>query len=134
MKVPHDGTDCTAYIIESGEEKLIYATDFSYLPYRLTSWKINHWLIECNHIQDLVDKSEVKYEHSLRGHSELSTAKEIIRVNKTPEMRNIILCHLSEGWSDSERMKIEIQGIAGKWVRVEVAHAGDGWELKKYPF
>ena len=134
MKVPHDGTDCVAYIIEFGEEKLLYATDFSYLPYRLTSWKINHWLIECNHIQDLVDKSEAKYEHSIRGHSELSTVKEIISVNKTPEMRNIILCHLSEGWSDEKRMKVEIQETAGKWVRVEVAHAGLELPLSRYPW
>lgn len=135
MEVPHDETHCFAYIIEfSDGSRLLYATDFEYLPYTFKSLKINYFLLECNHQADLVDRSEAKYEHSLRGHSELETVKEIIRVNKTPDMRNVILCHLSGGWSDPETMQKEVQSVAGKWVRVDVAHAGANVGLSKYPF
>ena len=58
----------------------------------------------------------------------------IYLVNKTPDMRNVILCHLSDGWSDPETMQEEVQSVAGKWVRVDVARAGMSIELSKYPF
>ena len=135
MEIPHDQTPNFAYIIEFPDgPRLLYATDFSYLPYRLSSWHINFFLVECNHIADMVDTSEAKYKHSIRGHSELSTVCEMLRVNKTPDMRNVILCHLSEGWSDPDRMKSEIQQVAGKRVNVEIARAGLEVELSKYPF
>lgn len=133
--LPHDNTPNFGLLIEHEEMgKLLYCTDYEYLPYSFKNMRINQFLLECNHLADMVDKSEAKYEHSIRGHSELSTVKEIISVNKTPEMRNIILCHLSEGWSDEKRMKVEIQETAGKWVRVEVAHAGLELPLSRYPF
>lgn len=134
--LPHDKTPNFGFLIDLPGDagRLLYCTDFEYLPYTFKSLKINYFLLECNHQADLVDRSEAKYEHSLRGHSELETVKEIIRVNKTPDMRNVILCHLSSGWSDSETMQKEVQSVAGKWVSVEVSHAGDEYVLNKYPF
>ena len=114
--------------------RLLYATDYEYLSFTFKSLKINFFLLECNHQADLVDRSEAKYEHSLRGHSELETVKEIVRVNKMPDMRNIILCHLSDGWSDPETMQKEVQSVAGKWAKVDVAKAGMSVELNKYPW
>lgn len=58
----------------------------------------------------------------------------IVTVNKTPDMRNVILCHLSDGWSNPDRMKREVQEVVGKWVNVDVAHAGLEVELSKYSF
>lgn len=135
MEVPHDDTHCFAYIIEfSDGSRLLYATDFSYILYRLNSWHINFFLVECNHIADMVDTSEAKYKHSIRGHSELSTICEMLRVNKTPDIRNVLLCHLSEGWSDPDRMKKEIQEVVGKWITVDIAEKGKQWELSRFPF
>lgn len=134
--LPHDNTPNFGYLIDLPGDagRLLYATDFEYLPYTFKSLKINYFLLECNHQADLVDRSEAKYEHSLRGHSELETVKEIIRVNKTPDMRKVILCHLSDGWSDPDRMKREVQEVVGKWVRVDVAEKGKIFELSRFPF
>ena len=134
--LPHDSTPNFGFLIDLPDDagRLLYATDFEYIPFTFKSLKINYFLLECNHQSDLVDRSEAKYEHSLRGHSELETVKEIIRVNKTPDMRNVILCHLSSGWSDPETMQKEVQSVAGKWVNVDVAHAGMELKMSKYPF
>lgn len=134
--LPHDNTPNFGFLIDlpSNAGRLLYATDFEYLSYTFKSLKINYFLIECNHQSDLVDKSEAKYEHSLRDHSELETVKEIIRVNKTPDMRNVILCHLSDSWSDPDRMKQEVQEVVGKWVTVDVAEKNSVIMLNKYPF
>lgn len=134
--LPHDNTPNFGFLIDLPDDagRLLYATDFEYLPFTFKSLKINYFLLECNHQADLVDKSEAKWEHSIRGHSELETIKEIIRVNKTPDMRNVILCHLSDDWSDPETMQREVQSVAGKLVNVEVACAGMELELSKYPW
>ena len=134
--LPHDNTPNFGYLIDlpSNAGRLLYATDFEYLPFTFKSLKINFFILECNHQADLADRSEAKYEHSLRGHSELETVKEIVKVNKTPDMRNVILCHLSDGWSDPETMQKEVQSVAGKWVSVAVAKAGMTVKLSKYPF
>lgn len=134
--LPHDNTPNFGFLIDFPDDagRLLYATDFEYLPYTFKSLKINYFLLECNHQADLVDRSEAKYEHSLRGHSELETVKEIVRVNKTPDMRNVILCHLSDGWSDQETMQKEVQSVAGKWVNVEIAEKNSVVSLSKYPF
>ena len=134
--LPHDNTPNFGFLIDLPGDagRLLYATDYEYLPYTFKSLKINYFLLECNHQADLVDRSEAKYEHSLRGHSEIETVKEIVRVNKTPDMRNVILCHLSDGWSDPDRMKQEVQEVVGKWANVEIAEKGFQCELSKYPF
>ena len=134
--LPHDNTPNFGYLIDLPGDagRLLYATDFEYLPHTFKSLKINFFLIECNHQADLVDRSEAKYEHSLRGHSELETVKEIVRVNKTPDMRNVILCHLSDGWSDPEAMQKEVQSVTGKWVNVAVAKKDMTIPLNRYPF
>ena len=85
-------------------------------------------------MDDLLERDSAKYEHVLKGHSSISTVRDIILANKTPDLRNIILCHLSGENADPETMQKEVQSVAGKWVNVEVAHAGDEYLLSKYPW
>ena len=122
------------YLIKNGDEVLLYATDFEYIPYTFKNQRINYMLLECNHMDDLMDSSSANYVHALKGHSSVSTVRDIILANKTPDLRNIILCHLSSENADPETMQKEVQSVAGKWVKVDVAHAGMTVELSKYPF
>lgn len=122
------------YLIKSGDETLLYATDFEYIPYTFKSQRINYMLLECNHMDDSLERDSAKYEHVLKGHSSVSTVRDIILANKTPDLRNVILCHLSSENADPETMQKEVQSVAGKWVRVDVAKAGDEYVLSKYPW
>lgn len=132
---PHDETPNYAFLIKHEEcGTLLYATDFSYLPFTFKNLRINHFLIECNHLDDAPEHDSFKYEHSIRGHSSLSTVKEIIRVNKTASFRTITLCHLSEGWGNPEVMQREIQETAGVDVLVQVARPGLEVDLNLCPF
>lgn len=133
--VPHDKTPNFAYLISHEEcGRLIYATDFSYLPFTFKNMRINHFLIECNHLDESPEQDSFKFEHSIRGHSSLSTVKEIIRVNKTASLRTITLCHLSEGWGNPEVMQKEIQDVAGDDVLVQIARPGLDVDLNLCPF
>lgn len=122
------------YLIQCGDEKLLYMTDFEFCKYVFKSQRINYMLLECNHMDDLLDSSSANYAHALKGHSSVSTVRDIILANKTPDLRNVILCHLSSENADPETMQREIQSVAGKWVRVDVAHAGMELKMSKYPF
>lgn len=122
------------YLIQCGDEKILYLTDFEFCKYVFKSQRINYMVLECNHMDDLMDSSSANYIHAIKGHSSLSVVKEFVEVNKTSDLRNIILCHLSSENADPETMQKEVQSVAGKWVSVEVSHAGDEYVLNKYPF
>lgn len=133
--VPHDNTPNYAYMITlPNGEKLLYATDFGYLPYTFKKSKINHFLIECNHLDTTPDKSSGKYEHSIKGHSSLSTVKKIMQINKSPNLSNVILCHLSDNWGNPEMMQKEIESVVGDGVNVQIARSGLKCELSEIPF
>lgn len=122
------------YLIQCGDEKLLYMTDFEFCKYVFKSQRINYMLLECNHMDNLMDSSSANYIHSIKGHSSLSVVKSFVEVNKTPNLRNVILCHLSSENADPETMQKEVQSVAGKWVSVTVTRAGDEYLLSKYPF
>ena len=122
------------YLIQCGDEKLLYMTDWEYCSYVFKKQRINYMVLECNHMDNLMDSSSVNYIHALKGHSSLSVVKDFVGVNKTSDLRSVILCHLSSENADPETMQKEVQSVAGKWVRVDVAHAGMSVEMSKYPF
>ena len=133
--VPHDDTPNFGYVIAHPEMGLIiYATDFMHFPYSFRNMNINHFLIECNHMDDTPERGSFKFEHSIRGHSSLSTVKEIIRVNKTTSLRTVTLCHLSDGWGDPDRMQEEIQEVVGEYAKVQIAKTGLEVDLNLCPF
>ena len=119
-----DGSECPVYgfLIEVERHRIAYFTDFEYLPYTFREKPVTDFLIGCNH-EDDAEVGDMKAYHVYSGHSSLSTVKEIIRVNSTPDLRNVILCHLT--WAaDRERMKSEISDVVGKTVNVHVAERG----------
>ena len=122
------------YLIQCGDEKLLYMTDWEYCSYIFKRQRINYMVLECNHMDNLMDSSSANYIHALKGHSSLSVVKDFVEVNKTPDLRNIILCHLSSENADPETMQKEVQSVAGKRVNVDVAHAGMELKMSKYPF
>ena len=48
----------------------------------------------------------------------LETAKDFLRANDLTAVQEIWLCHLSDGNSDAERFKREIQALTGKPVYI----------------
>ena len=127
--VPHDDVSCVGYLIECPNgEKLLYATDFEYIKYSFRKMRIQHALIECNYCKELVEIDAENRSHVLRGHAEMHTTLSIADDNKD-SLQNVILCHLSNSNSDSERMVAEIQKIV-PGANVCVAERGLEVELR----
>ena len=135
FKVPHDGVPCYGFYITVGGHRILYATDFEYLPCSFKNIRLTDMIVECNHQKELVDKGQAKYAHQIKGHCSLDTLIEkVIKENTTSYLRTVILCHLSQDSADPEECLAEVQNVVGEGVNVVVARKGLEVELSKYPF
>ena len=124
--VEHDGIENRGvFIMSPSGQKIVYCSDFEYIGHRFTKLGVNHFLIECNH-DDVVDKEANigKYEHVLKGHSSISTVCEFLRVNKSDQLKNVILCHLSDDNADAKDMVYRVKEVVGENVNVYTAGSG----------
>lgn len=135
FKVPHDGVPCYGFYITVAGHRILYATDFEYLPVSFKNVRLTDMLVECNHNKELVDRNEAKYSHQIQGHCSLDTLIEkVIKENMTSDLRTVILCHLSQENADPDKMLAEVQSACGEGVKCVVAVAGETVELSRYPF
>lgn len=130
FQVPHNGTRNCGFLIYADGQKILYMTDYEYCPYNFSKQKINHMLIECNYIKDMVDRNIPNFEHKIRGHAELETVKSFVDVNKSNDLQDVILCHLGCDSSDKERIINEIKEIVPR-ANVDVAEPSKEWNLRK---
>ena len=110
--------------------KIAYASDTECIIWKFLG--VNHVLVEANYSMDLVDRDEPNYEHRLRGHMSIGTTCRFLMANNGPDLRNVILCHLSGQSADPERFR----ELAQKKVNcpVYVAEKGLEVELRQEPF
>lgn len=135
FKVPHDGVPCYGFYITVAGHRILYSTDFEYLPCSFQNVRLTDMLVECNHQKELVDKGQAKYTHQIKGHCSLDTLIEkVIKENMTSDLRTVTLCHMSSDSIDCLFAKKQIEEVAGRNVKVELATAGLETELSLTPF
>ena len=126
FEVPHDVL-CYGFLIRVDGRTIVYMTDFGYCKYTFKSWKVDTFIIACNHDEN-PDADEAKYVHVVMGHSSLSTVKGILEANKSEFMKNVILVHYSQS-ADIEAMAEEIQKTVGDTAKVAIARNGEAIEI-----
>lgn len=135
FKVPHDGVPCYGFYITVDGHRILYATDFEYLPCSFKNVRLTDMIVECNHQTELIDKGKVKYPHQIKGHCSLDTLIEkVIKENMTSDLRTVILCHMSGDSCNAEECISEVQKVVGEGVKCVCAAAGLEVELSQYPF
>lgn len=130
FEVPHDNESCVGYFIKVDGQKILYATDFEYIPVSFKKIGLNHLIIECNYQKELVDTEAENRVHVLRGHAELQTTLGIVEDNNSDSLRTVLICHLSNNNSNPEEMVTEVQKVA-KNAYVDFARKGLEIELKR---
>lgn len=130
FQVPHNGTRNCGFLVQTEGQKFLYMTDLEYCPYTFKKQHINHMLIECNYIKDMIDTDLPNFTHKVKGHCELQTTKEIVEANRSDDLANVILCHMGAGTCNKERIILEIQKIVPQ-VNLDVAEAGKEFILRK---
>lgn len=110
LSVPHS-VECYAFIISHKEVgKILFATDCSSFRYKIKD--LHHIIIEANYSNDILidnfcDGNDSKSLYS--NHMELQDTIEALKVNYSPHLQNIVLCHLSNNNSNEQRFIEEVK-------------------------
>lgn len=132
FELVHD-VPCYGFYIRHPEMgTLVYASDTEYIRYRFKD--VNHILVECNYDKNFIQADAVNRSHVLEGHMELQTTKEFVRVNNNPDLRNVVLLHLSANNSYKEDFKRQIEEVVRQSTNVFIAKKGLEVDLRLVPF
>ncbi|MBE6598722.1 MAG: MBL fold metallo-hydrolase [Ruminococcaceae bacterium] len=98
--VRHDAAEPFGYLIASGEDKLLFATDTAGLQYRFPG--VTEIAVECNHDKGLLapDTLEPWQYRAMRHHMDIDTVINYLGQMDLTKCRRIHLLHLSSRHSD----------------------------------
>ena len=123
FETQHDAAEPLGYLLASGQEKLLFATDTYYIRYKFN--ELTHIMVECNYAADILQENveaeripAALKQRLLQSHFSLANVKEFRRANDLSKVEEIHLLHLSDGNSDEARFKREIQELTGRVVMV----------------
>ncbi len=125
FETQHDAQEPLGFLLHSraSNERLLYATDTYYIRYKFPG--LTHIMVECNYAKDILYRNVengsvpgVLKNRLLTSHFSLENVKEFLKANDLSRVQEIWLLHLSDGNSDAERFKREIQELTGKMVFV----------------
>lgn len=130
LEVPHgDCPNLSFHITMPDGQTLLFCTDAQTLPFRLPN--VNVLMIEANYSEELIldrlcEGNDIR--SHFNAHMELNETIKVIKRLYNPNMRKVILIHLSSGNSDEQMFKDRIFSETG--IKCEVANAGCVYELK----
>ena len=124
FETQHDAAEPLGFLLANQYgEKLLYATDTYYIRYRFRG--LTHIAVECNYSMDILRANieaglvePALKKRILKSHFSLEHVKEFLKANDLSKVQEIWLLHLSDGNSDAERFKREIQALTGKPVYI----------------
>lgn len=122
--VQHDAAEPLGFLLTNPiGDKLVFLTDTYYCKYRFGG--ITHLMVECNYALDIVNRRveagelhPAQKRRLLHSHFSLENVKHFLRANDMSLLREVWLLHLSDGNSDADRFRREIQEVTGAVVRV----------------
>lgn len=125
FKTQHDAREPIGFYIHSTEndENILFATDTYYI--QPLFYNLTYIMVECNYSKDIlqynirnkkIDKAVAN--RLLKSHFELANVKKFLQANDLKNVRCIYLMHLSNGNSNAERFKKEIQSLTGIPVKI----------------
>lgn len=120
----HDCPGSLGFLLMNQDgEKLLYLTDTYYCRYKFRG--LTHIMIECNHSYDILNRNVesgalpvAMKKRLIQSHFSLENVKEFLKANDLSRIQEIWLIHLSDGNSNAERFKREIQELVGKPVYI----------------
>ena len=119
----HDASEPLGFLIDDGDDRILYATDTYYLHYKFPG--LTKIMIEANYCNEILTEN-LRYgklpktlERRLReSHFSLENLKKFFLANDLSKVKEIWLIHLSKGNADPVMFKREIEALTGKPVYV----------------
>jgi len=114
----HDAAEPFGFLLASGDDKLLFATDTAYIRNRFKG--LSNIMIECNYNDDVlasnVQGGAVSLQQKKRllfSHMGLAQTLEFLRETDRSRLREVWLLHASSGNSDVAEMRRQVQGAVG---------------------
>jgi len=111
--VEHDAAEPLGFLIQAGDEKLLFATDTCYLKYKFEG--LTQLAIECNWSEKTLS-DEMPFpqiERIKRSHMSLERLIKMLKANDLSLVKKIHLLHISSGNGDSGLFVSEVQELTG---------------------
>lgn len=119
----HDAAEPVGFLLSNCAEKILFVTDSFYCKYRFSG--CTYIAVECNYAADILAKNiaagtiPIAMQKRLeKSHFSLENVKEFLKACDLSQCREIMLIHLSDGNSNAERFKREIQELTSLPVSV----------------
>ncbi|MFT8610553.1 MAG: MBL fold metallo-hydrolase [Liquorilactobacillus nagelii] len=117
--VEHDAAEPLGFLIISGTDRLLYATDTYYVKYHFKN--VTQMLVEMNYsvdvlreeIADGIELAAILKNRLYTSHFEMKTSLEFIKANISDKLQQIILIHLSGNNSYPDLFKRKTQELTG---------------------
>lgn len=124
FETQHDAAEPLGFLMANQTgEKLLFATDTYYIHYKFQN--LTHVMIETNYAADILQANvdaglvpAAMKNRLLQSHFSLDNVKEFFKANDLSQVKEIHLLHLSDGNSDADKFKREIQQLTGKPVYI----------------
>lgn len=121
FNVEHDAEDSLGYVIQAGNERLLFVNDCKYFKADIYSIPFDYVMIECNYSAKIVhtlhtqaskenDHLMIKrYERLLNSHMSDSNCLKILKKMDLSHCKAVFLMHLSDGHSNEFEFKNTFQ-------------------------
>ena len=119
----HDCSEPLGFLIQSGDDKLLFATDTYYLKYKFSG--LTHIMVESNYSLEYLNENiesglvpgAIK-NRIIKSHFEIDNLVEFFKSNDMSKVKEIHLIHISGNNGNPEEFKKKIQAVTGKPVYV----------------
>ncbi|SHE61598.1 MBL fold metallo-hydrolase [Clostridium fallax] len=116
FETEHDANEPLGFLIYHNDiGKLLFITDSYYCKYKFSD--IDHVMIECNYSLEILKEKQLPQTlkgRIIKSHFELDNVKNFLKTTDLNDTKEILLIHLSDGNSNSEQFKTEIERLTGK--------------------
>ncbi len=119
----HDAAEPIGFLLDDGEDRLLYATDTYYLHYKFPG--LTKVMIEANHSYEILKENvengslpEPLEKRLKQSHFSLENLKKFFAANDLSRVTEIWLIHLSKDNADPGQFKQEIEALTGRPVYV----------------
>lgn len=109
--------------------RMLYITDCAFVKWRFKG--VNHILLGVNYDLALLSGDDAKRNHVIRGHMSIDTACEFVKANASPDLQNVVMCHLSSENADPDSFIQKMRGVVPATCDVLVAIPGMELVLRK---
>lgn len=137
LAVEHD-VHCLAYVISHPDMgRLLFVTDTYSFPYRVKG--LNHILMEANYCDRKLEQNidaglipDSLRQRIVTSHMEIGMAVTHLTAQDLSKVRNILLIHLSQGNSEPDNFKTQVEAATG--IPTQIAVPGLEMELNVEPY